>query len=1114
MSYGGETSRKYYHKFDSGFNAIALILVTLLCLNATIAQQGHKVCKIPDHYVGTKIVPKEVHSLYLNGSFGSTEIIPNSDLSCDNLFKNSFTDEYDFLQKASWNPFAPDCKSYTERKSTAVNILAYYCCHEKISACGKLSSPYQCDITTDIVDPVYIQYDLEFSNIDDAFYWQKLASYLNDRETITQEISQPIRSALQDTFKQHCPYVYHNSYDSLLSVSLSSASISGIHLDSGIYRQIGRASDKPPYCDNKNCDLCSTAQDCNNAQCKWIGQINSCTKCSDSCNRKRLNNVCNIECFTSECVYDNGECNMLIPNLKIRLTINAANGKKMSKKSATFLKAQIEASNYLQEKFIDSVFGPTSGATGHFTSWTQAVVVKRESQNIPKVTNAKFNVYHSIHFGINVILDKIKTPQIISVVLESFANDLQVNVADISVDNINYLNGEVSSYIPSTSIQNTNFLSLLESNALNDQSEWRNYRIDYKLTVRSQNEVEKVKKIMISKDYHSSIYEKLCLNLNRPSILRFQIAAPSDASIADVSIRKYVMERNMDISFAKNTITVDELKKKTFELESVIAKSIFGITPNDITIVNFHQASRTKFVISYHIESVYNSTNPLIETVGINLKIKVAAAIGVKEDSIEAVSQSDPYITTYFDAISGNVKARHPNVVHLMLSKQIIKLGNFSMENFNVAIDGSFVAVTNITTRNDYLEIKVSRRIYFGEEIRVGYTMGKKIEHDVRSIDGDILKSFETTNITNNEIRICPLHKRRAEKVCVLCPLGKFRLNQLEDECKFVTEKICPPGTYYSSALAKCASCKEQLGFTDFYTSESESCILHSEKRFHCSNGEYRIYNGSNMDRRQCIPCAAGRFSKSNNNNEVGNACTNHLICPKGTYVKKNTGTLTTERECIACPMGKFNDKLNSALCQLHSECADGFTEAFKPDTKKDRDCVKAKKDIIICDSGSYVKVNSNDGTTRCSLCPAGKFRESPTSSSWCKPWRKCRFNEYEIRAGSRYNDVMCGICNNTGLAWFSGKKSNVQCVSLARVNNNMIVWLALAAFGCFIGIIAFRRFVQRCCCPRQPIDPRDPKGIRKKELAKRPPPPMMPPPLKVDTIPLIEREQRRIVTF
>ena len=178
------------------------------------------------------------------------------------------------------------------------------------------------------------------------------------------------------------------------------------------------------------------------------------------------------------------------------------------------------------------------------------------------------------------------------------------------------------------------------------------------------------------------------------------------------------------------------------------------------------------------------------------------------------------------------------------------------------------------------------------------------------------------------------------------------------------------------------------------------------------------------------------------------------------------------------------------------------------------RDCVKVKKDIITCDSGSYVKVNSNDGTTRCSLCPAGKFRESPTSLSWCKPWRKCRFNEYEIRAGSRYNDVICGICINTGLAWFSAKKSNNPCVLLARVNNYMYIWLGLAAFGCFVSIIAFSRFTQRCCCPRQPIDPRDPKGIRKKELAKRPPPPMSPPPLKVDTIPLMEREQRRIVTF
>ena len=136
-----------------------------------------------------------------------------------------------------------------------------------------------------------------------------------------------------------------------------------------------------------------------------------------------------------------------------------------------------------------------------------------------------------------------------------------------------------------------------------------------------------------------------------------------------------------------------------------------------------------------------------------------------------------------------------------------------------------------------------------------------------------------------------------------------------------------------------------------------------------------------------------------------------------------------------------------------------------------------------------------------------------------CKRWTNCRFNEYVTTRGTSKNDVVCQACNNTGLAWFSGISGqgdgeNERCVNITRTDINMYVWLSLAVTAFILSACAFSRFTQRCCCPKQPIDPRDPKGIRKRELARRPHAPLSAPPLKVDEIPLTLREQRRVMTF
>ena len=464
-----------------------------------------------------------------------------------------------------------------------------------------------------------------------------------------------------------------------------------------------------------------------------------------------------------------------------------------------------------------------------------------------------------------------------------------------------------------------------------------------------------------------------------------------------------------------------------------------------------------------------------------------------------------------------------------------------------------------------------NRRIYFGENVKVSYVADNRYGYEIETYDKKKkLSSFYSRNIINNEITTCPLTKRKHGSKCINCPTGKFRLNQLEQKCKFITGKICGPGFYFHSKSQKCVSCNQKYGFTEFYSSENEPCTPRNDTAFKCSNGEYQTYAGSDIDRMQCISCAPGRFLKPGSFSASPTKCTQHQICPRGKYVNPKSGTFTKDITCLDCTTGKFNDKPDNGNCMSHMICPSGFIE-IKKTREEDTECKiaiitdeagfrqykKEKEEAIPCNSGEYVKVVDREGTFKCVVCPPGRFtttsmftlKRLPHSDCFvnkttgykhykgdpnpgddvgdcvssvpysCKRWTKCRFNEYVTTRGTSKNDVVCQACNNTGLAWFSGISGqgdgeNERCVNITRPDNNMYVWLSLAVTAFIFCAWALKRFTQRCCCPRQPIDPRDPKGIRKRELARRPHAPLNAPPLKVDEIPMKLREQRRVVTF
>ena len=451
--------------------------------------------------------------------------------------------------------------------------------------------------------------------------------------------------------------------------------------------------------------------------------------------------------------------------------------------------------------------------------------------------------------------------------------------------------------------------------------------------------------------------------------------------------------------------------------------------------------------------------------------------------------------------VNATIKVGRPSVVEVIYSGNVSSIAGSEVSHFIVSIDGNRTNVENISisnVNNKAFDLYISRRLYYGEKVRVSYYNQK-----------GPLSSFKDKVVSSEGITECPLTKRKntIEGRCVDCAPGKFRLRKDSSTCELVTQNVCPPGFYYKQSSASCVSCKNVLGYSDFYLQGNRSCYPHNGVP-KCSPGTYEAHGGSSIEQRHCVPCSVGRFSS----NASAHSCTAHQVCPKGKYTNAS-GTSTKDKRCIDCPAGKFNDKLNNAVCISHSVCQ--YRTETNPTKINDRLCIADTTQSVFCYRGTYIKVVDPEGQFECVACPAGRFTSARNAYS-CQRWKKCKFNEYQVDKGTPISDVTCARCNNTGMAWKApdGAGMDSRCVLLRRTNNYMTVWISLAGVALLFGAIAFRRFAQRCCCPRQPIDPRDPKGIRKKALAKRPPPPSKPPPMAQGIIEAERQQQRRIQTF
>ena len=172
--------------------------------------------------------------------------------------------------------------------------------------------------------------------------------------------------------------------------------------------------------------------------------------------------------------------------------------------------------------------------------------------------------------------------------------------------------------------------------------------------------------------------------------------------------------------------------------------------------------------------------------------------------------------------LNATIKPDRPSVVEVLCSNNVNTIAPSEVSHFVVTIDGIRTNVINISSSsadNKAFDLYISRRLYFGEEVRLSYY----------NVNGPLYE-FKNKTVLNEDITECPLAKREGAGKCVDCAQGKFRLRKDITECEFVTQKVCPPGFYYDESSASCLSCTNVLGYSDFYLKD-RPCIFHNKTK-------------------------------------------------------------------------------------------------------------------------------------------------------------------------------------------------------------------------------------------------------------------------------------------
>ena len=136
--------------------------------------------------------------------------------------------------------------------------------------------------------------------------------------------------------------------------------------------------------------------------------------------------------------------------------------------------------------------------------------------------------------------------------------------------------------------------------------------------------------------------------------------------------------------------------------------------------------------------------------------------------------------------------------------------------------------------------------------------------------------------------------------------------------------------------------------------------------------------------------------------------CEAKLLCQAGQFETK-PGSLTSNRECKACPVGKYQPTTN------HTRTACSNCPAGKYSTEGSSSCEE-------CLAGTY----SAAGAPSCTSCPSNTFTAS-NSSSRCTPCRSsCSHNKARVavRVVVAFNDMHGNVFPALGHVYWDARLS------------------------------------------------------------------------------------------
>lgn len=169
------------------------------------------------------------------------------------------------------------------------------------------------------------------------------------------------------------------------------------------------------------------------------------------------------------------------------------------------------------------------------------------------------------------------------------------------------------------------------------------------------------------------------------------------------------------------------------------------------------------------------------------------------------------------------------------------------------------------------------------------------------------------------------------------------------------------------------------VGYWDHDGLQLTACVAWST----CSPGEYLRAAGTPVSDTDCVACAAGTFSLTEN----AASCTAWTDCARGSYVER-AGSPTEDRTCAVCDGDTYSDRINAT------------------------ECVSARG----CGPGTYVLTEGSETTERrCIGCPDGTWDHDSDPTTRCIPHAVCEVGSYVHTPPTRASDAVCLACFPAG---------------------------------------------------------------------------------------------------